>query len=1229
MSEAIKLTDAQRASAIDRLDENLSLRSGAGCGKTYVLARRFTELLLRCPDADDPLSRFVALTFTDKAAIEMSQRVRKMLGDFAASATDPAERRRLLGWIEALPEARISTIHSFCAALLRTYAIDAGIDPAFFVCNDDLTAKRMVAEAADQAVLAEIEQGRSDAAAAVERIGYDRLVRDVRKFVETRCAWDPAAYMDAEATFERWAQQAERQSRQAWAGLDADAIRSEIAELDAITCTDASDKLAVYRDEQLSLVSAILDDPVARTGETFRRLNAKPKTIGGAKAWGSKETVVRIRNGVKSIVEALAAMSVYYEQPSRRDREAAELLATIVRLALATNDAYAATKRLRGMLDFDDLLFHTHRLLTTSAEARESLARGVSQLLIDEAQDTDIFQIQLLEMLIFGTFGTGKLPDGRLFLVGDEKQSIYRFRGAQVQAFEDLCRRIGQDRTETLDLSFRTHAAGVAFVNHLFAPLMGTRYAPIRAHRTEAPPSPSVEILLASGNKDNPITDKPAASAAQAQLTAQRIGEMIDGDERIVWDEHTVRWRPAQARDIAILFSRMTHSLDYERELARRGIAYHVVAGTGFLKQQEIFDLLNALRAIDNPFDDIALMGVLRSSLFGLDDNALMHVAEAFEPPYLPALVQWADAQDGTDLPAAAWPGELAGPPDSDRQTLALASRLLWNLHSRKDSVEIDALLQELLDATGYEAAMLSQFRGRRTLGNVRKLLEHARSAVAVESPSLADFITQMSEMVLDESRYEQAAEAGEAENVVRLMTIHKAKGLEFPVVFIPDLNAGRQGFTGALLNRPDWGLTYRLQPDADDSTADQAELPLSFRLAKLLEDEDCQAEDVRKLYVAATRHRDHLVFVGADFRTKDGDLRAKTSYLRKMDDVLGFSGVACPEGGTLPYGPDGRYKAIVRTTPPRRAVPRKGAGSQGEKLAAAAKTATDLADAIVKAGARGDTPPLVAPIPQELGSVELAVTAMSDFEQCPMLYRWRYELRVPAPAQTGLQQPSRAEPDARAGMEPMTLGTLYHKCMERLDFDSPQDAEALLRRAAGEVGLADRPGLEPLAAELRQMLDHLVASPLAEKIRSAKRTFRELDFMLDLAPAVLNGQIDLLFQDADERWHIVDYKSDRVGDEGIAAHAQRYELQMGVYAAAVAGRFAQTPATASLYFLRSGSVHEFSFDRPALGALRSRVADLAGKIISAGRTGEFPACQSPACDHCAYRPLCNGARPT
>ena len=1216
MNGEIVLTDAQREAAVVRAGQNLALRSGAGCGKTSVLAMRFTQLLMSCGQEENPLSRFVALTFTDKAALEMAERVRKTLAGLAAGAKGP-DRQRFRGWLEELPEARISTIHGFCSSLLRSHAIEAGIDPSFAVCADELVTAAMIAEAADQAVLTTVEAQEAEVAELLTRMSYDRLVGRVRELVKSRTAFDPRQYADPDAILTRWQTLAQREATDAWARLSNDAeLRAEMKAIAATACRDPADKLAQIVTEQLRLVRDILHRPGSRTPENFALLNPSAGNAGAPKAWGSAETVKQVRKRLRSLVEGVADYAVYAEDFGPLDEQAAKALAALVRLAGQADALYSAAKRRGGVLDFTDLLDRTYRLLSQSAEVRRELGMQIDQLLVDEAQDTDSLQVRLLSLLVFGQEQVDSPPDGRLFLVGDAKQSIYRFRGAQVEVFQDLCARLGRDRQQDLDLSFRTHEAGVAFVNHLFAPLMGADYAPIRARRTQNPPHPSVEILLAEAPAGGTIDSAESASKAQAAVTAGRVRQMLDNAERLVWDPQGNDWRAVRPRDIAILFGRMTNSLAYERELAERGVPYYVVAGTGFFKQQEVFDVLNALRIIDNPFDDVALFGVLRSSIFGLDDNALMHVAEQCEPPYFPELLR--NVLDGSPRIA------IRGLSEHQGESLAFAVRLLHSLHRRKDAVGIDALIERLLAATGYEAALLSQFQGRRMLGNVRRLIDRARGGGS--SLALADFIAQMDELVIDESRYEQAAVVAEAENVVRLMTIHKAKGLEFPVVFLPDLNAARRGITTSLLNRADWGLTYKLRPDEEeDEEAEKpsAELPLSYRLANRLEDDDQRREDIRRLYVGATRHQDHLVFVGADWRKKDGGLREGTSYLSRLDSVLGVAAAIDAGREEIPYA-DGRHVVAVRRLAPAPPGRDRRGKPPGARLLDAASSAEELAGAIRGSARPGAPPPLIGPLPSALGGVELAVTALSEFERCPMLYRWRYELRVPVPAQ-GL-----AGPASQVGqMDPLTLGTLLHRCMELLDFALPQSSMALVQQAAEDVGLEEAAGLAAVAQELESMIGKFRRHELGRSLRGARGAYRELDFVMDLGLARLRGQIDLLYQDASGEWHIVDYKSDRVGDEGPAGHAPRYELQMLAYAAAAESYLGRPPADATLYFLRPAATHVLSISPAAMGAARERFARLGAELIAARRAGSFGLRRSAACAFCPYGPLCDRCRQT
>jgi len=839
---------------------------------------------------------------------------------------------------------------------------------------------------------------------------------------------------------------------------------------------------------------------------------------------------------------------------------------------------------------------------------QSGISSQIDQLLIDECQDTNAFQLNMLVGLACD--GAASAPAGKLCLIGDAKQSIYRFRGAEVEAFRRLCEQLGPAGREDLDISFRTHAAGVAFVNELFGPLMGDAYEPVQAHRRQTPAQPSVEIILAAPGDGESIGSAGQAVELQAAATAQRIAELIDSRQPCVWDAAAEEFRPAEYGDVAILFARMTRSLDYERELAARDIPYYVVAGTGFFRQQEIYDVLNALRVIDDPTDDIALVGLLRSGMFALDDNALMHLAETTGKPY-------ASSFRPDALADRLSPADLAA--------MSAAVEMVTRLHRQKDSLGIAGLIEAVLAATGHEAALLSEPHGRRKVGNVRMLIDRGRSAWR-EGLTLADFITQMNSLTLSESRYEQAAVAGEGDNVVRLMTIHKAKGLEFPVVFAADLNAGKGSRSyRRVLRRADWGLTCRVTADEDDAEADK---PLSYRLAGLRERADDDAETIRQYYVALTRHKDLLVLVGADWRDKDGRLRQRRSFIRRVDEVLEFSrALDAGQGGELPYG-DG-HVAVCRRMTPTPAKRGRGSTPPGRAMLAKAADAADLVDAIRSStDADAPAPPLLGPLPAEVGRAELAVTALGDFAVCPMLYRWRHELRVPPRAladATASSDDGRRSSADRPAVDPATAGTFFHRCMELTEFAHPQPAAELARQAAEEMSLP-RGDAAGLADELAEMVQRFRTHELWRRIAEASCALRELEFILTVGPATLRGKIDLVVAGSTGEWHVVDYKSDRMAEASPAAvahHSDHHRLQMLTYAMA-AGRHLQGPAPqATLYYLRSAVSHTYAFDEAAVAAGERELAELARSLIAARRSGQFEMRRSATCDFCPYGALC------
>jgi ATP-dependent helicase/nuclease subunit A len=542
-------------------------------------------------------------------------------------------------------------------------------------------------------------------------------------------------------------------------------------------------------------------------------------------------------------------------------------------------------------------------------------------------------------------------------------------------------------------------------------------------------------------------------------------------------------------------------------------------------------------------------------------------------------------------------------------------------LHRKASAIGIDELIEDILERTGFEGVLLTRPQGRRLVGNVRRVMDLARAAGA-DGMSLGEFVTQMSEQVLNQQRAEQACVAGEAENVIRLMTIHQAKGLEFPVVVLPDLNAGTPSPRDAILHRRGWGLTTSLLPQR---RGDEQPDPLSHRLALQAEREDATDENLRRLYVAVTRHEDHLVLVGADWRGKDGRIKAGDSDLAILDGALGITAALDADRETIPYG-SGEFAVRVVAQPAPSPPRRKGPASAGRKLLTECADEAAFADQLAElAATSGKLPPLLGPLPTGAGRAELAVTALSEFRRCPALYRYRYELRMPELRVETSPAASHTSPHRETGLSPMTLGTVYHRCMELLDFDSPQSPEVLTSAVAAEMELADQVDTDVLRDELSEMLDTLRNSPLLETLHGAGQTHRELDFLMDVDALRLRGQIDLLLRDAEGRWRIVDYKSDRLNPgETWADRAGKYALQLQAYALAAERHLGEPPTSAQLYSLRTGETWEMDF--ADLAGAADALVEVGHELTVARRAKSFQPHPGRQCEYCPYRLICSGA---
>ncbi len=512
-------------------------------------------------------------------------------------------------------------------------------------------------------------------------------------------------------------------------------------------------------------------------------------------------------------------------------------------------------------------------------------------------------------------------------------------------------------------------------------------------------------------------------------------------------------------------------------------------------------------------------------------------------------------------------------------------------------------------------------------VGSGRKIRQLAAEADA-DGLSLADFVARVQEMILQNIRYEQAAVSGESANVVRIMTVHAAKGLEFPVVVLPNLNTGHEGHRGALLHRRDWGWTCRHTGSERDElertqTKDRNHpLPLSFRLARKLEEDDALAEDTRLLYVAITRHRDKIILVGSDRRMKDGGYKS-ASHLAKLDEALGICQALDAGRKRIPYA-GGQFEILLRRCQPGGfgPGPTRSEMPAGVRLLRQATDEEAFASSLIRQAPGSGELPLIGPVPANRAVPELAVTALADFSRCARLFHWRYELRLPGQwTGPGKYQADKAARSEQA-IDALTLGTFYHLCMERLDPQSPQPAGVLGTAVAAELDMIDSPGLEQAISELDDILEAFRETPLQSQLASARKAHRELDFLLDAGPIRLRGQIDLLLQDADANWHVIDYKSDRVTPERLTEHAEGYRMQMLAYCLA-AGRYLDTTIeSARLYFLRKGLEHSFSLDERSLEDGIEQIERLGRSIIESRRRGAYPPAEG-YCRFCPYQGRC------
>lgn len=910
--------------AVVRFDGDLVVNAGAGSGKTRTLVALYRTILANpalvgLDEEEIGPSRILCLTFTERAARELAERVR-------ASVADPRWRRELETWPP-------TTFHAWCADLLRRHPLEAGVDPAFSVLSED-AADDLLRRSAVDALRHGLVTGDEAARRATELLGLGRaadalaaLVRGLR-----------TAGREARWPIERF----ERRLEEAGARLDslgAEVERVAEAMLDAARA--ASLRTEGQRDALETCQTALAAWRARRTSGTALALGAAARSAGSN--WRF-EGHTEARAAVVDLAGRWGALALEVE--NRLETGIWPAMAVTVR------EAYRAARGARNALDFDDLILRARDLLRSRDGVRDAIRRQRRAILVDEHQDTDPVQHELLRLLIGEDADDGQGPDApRWCVVGDSRQSIYGFRGATVAAFEELARdatRRGARRA--LVTNYRSAPELVAFHNAFFPAVLvaGERldqvgYEPQEPFRDPGP-GPAVEILDAA----DPPLPAAEARAAEARALAARLAAACAGGGRwavTVRDDETGEERPARPGDVVVLFRRLTQVEPYRRALETAGLESIVVGSGSFYARQEVFDVLNALEAALHPNDPVALVGFLRSPMAGLPDDAIWALCRGWDRKR--PLARHVEERRRT--------AGLA-PREDDR--LDGAFRVLAGVAARADAHPPGAIVGWLVDATGYEAVLDALPDRAQRRANLTRLLALADRAPSEGRALLSDWTAALRRKVEDPPRDRDAAPP-EAGDRVRVMSIHQAKGQEFPVVALADVGGSGRGRSSGLALDPDLGIVAKVWGGpATEPVATEAYLRAKEG-ARARE----EAEEWRLLYVAATRARDHLL------------LSAGTSGSAWLRQVRAFRDRPEAEGLVVALDFDawrGRFTASlgqeppladpgVEVRPPLAAAPGEAtareaaAGLAGAPPAAPpAAAAREAAEAALRRGARG-----------------------------------------------------------------------------------------------------------------------------------------------------------------------------------------------------------------------------------------------------------------------------------
>lgn len=1118
------LTDPRQL-AIQLTDQPFLVCAAAGTGKTSILIDRYLSILNK---RQTKPAQIIAITFTEKAADEMRARLRSKLGQSDCQLTPEL----IAEVVEQLETAPIATVHSFCLRILRDNARFLDLDPNFIVFDEveeQLFRQEMLTTFLYQA----LEDNEEVLSQLLQHFNLSRITQFISLITEKQnlrqAELRDFVAQSPETIHSNLVKNARQVNHELLKALFTSAPARQLeAQITAEAVKTTEDILFQALQNFITIKRAWEKHQLPDDVEESLRKILSGKVKGSQNNWYRKDVLEnfrtlqsQLRELYQPIREQLVNISNLIGQ-----KEEINLLQKIVHLSLRFADYYRVELRRQGKINFDGIESETVRLLEKHPLQMAAYLSHFQHLLVDEFQDINPIQYRIITLI------QSCAPHIVTFFVGDEKQSIYRFRGAEVEIFNNLRER-QQERLLFLDTNYRSAPQLMTFYNRLFSLYFGTEPSsmpfevhyptPIRAAKTQPSPLPPAEWLEIKFDHD--VQKKEQATLPESMSIAVAIATRIKDlyQQPIIAEKDG--FRAADYGDMVVLLRTRTHQEKFERVFRQFGIPYFVVKGIGFYHQREIIDLINFLRVLFNPTDAVALIGVLRSPLVGVSDRILNRFYNEHGICGNLYSYLFGNTQNANFLSP------------EEAEPLQRFREIYFQLQSAKTSEKASKLLQKIIDVTCYLPFLAAQPNGAQMVANVEKLIELCIDWEYKLAITPIDFIRRLQVYRLQEVREGDANLASESGHAVRIMTIHAAKGLDFPIVFVPFPIKDQSTKTG-LLYTPQWG------PSVVRNEEVKSEI---HRLNQMIEAKRLAAEERRSFYVALTRAKDFLCICSlAPSEIKPENPWHYANQCLQISVSDGLCQYTSLDAAAL-------TESWLKTT--------------AQQSSSIGTSITILPDDIL---------PLIEPIVPVPRRTHLTATEFAELVSAATLKQ------------------SLIQSDTETILSPTTLGSILHQLFAWWDFTNHQTIVRLLDEILKSYLL--KPQEQTQIESLIQQWVQIVLqpeNPLTALIHTATSRRPEVNLCGYYDSILLEGQTDLMLTQSDGTVSLVDFKTDQVFPHPEPTLVAKYQAQLRFYAFILEHCNHLPVSCLYLYFVRTGELLQLTWSPELLRLTASEIRHL------------------------------------